>query len=66
MATSEHGDAAEIAASVHHSPGQPPLEPAIQDTAPQASLSTVLGTLDETTRERGTLPANQISGACLH
>jgi len=64
MATSEHGDEAEVAASIHcHSPGQPSLEPQIPDTTLQASLSTVLGMSDETTHERETpLSTNQISG----
>ena len=66
MATSEHGDKAEIAASVHHSPGQPSLEPAIQDTTVEASLSTVLDPSDGTTCERETLSTNQISGAFVH
>jgi hypothetical protein len=70
MATSEHSvDSveAEIAASVHHSPGQPSLKPPIQDTRLRASLSTVLDTSsDETTRERETLSTNQISGAFFH
>lgn len=67
MATSEHGDNVEIATSVHHcGPGKPPLEPAIQETAPQASRSTVLGSSDKTTRERERLSINQISGVCLH
>ena len=63
MATSEHGGKAEIAASVHHSPGQQSLEPAIKETTVQASLSAVLDTSGETTRELETLATNQISGA---
>lgn len=66
MPTSEHasGDKAEIAASdVHHSPGQPFLEPAMEDTKVQGSLSTVLDTSDETIREREALSTDQISGA---
>ena len=64
MATSEHGGKAEIAASVHHSPGQQSLEPAIKETTVQASLSAVLDTSGETTRERETLSVTgQISGA---
>ena len=63
MATSEHGGRAEIAASVHHSPGQQSLEPAIEETTMQASLSAVLDTSGETTRELETLATNQISGA---
>jgi hypothetical protein len=63
MATSEHGDEAEIAASVHHSLGQLSLETPIQDPTLQASLSTVLNTSGETTRERERLSTNQISGA---
>ena len=65
MATSEHGDNVEIAASVWHHSGKPPLEPAIQETAPQASRSTVLGSSDNTTRERESPSINQISGVCL-
>jgi len=62
--STEHGDKGEIAASgVHHSPGQPSLEPAIEDTKLQASLITVLHTSDDTIRERVTLSTNQISGA---
>ena len=63
MATSEHGGKAEIAASVHHSPGQPSLEPPIQDTTVKASLSTVPDTSGETTCEREIWSTNQISGA---
>jgi len=63
MATSEPGGKAEIAASVHHSPGQLSFEPAIEDTTVEASLSTVLDTSGETTCERETLSLNQISGA---
>jgi hypothetical protein len=63
MATSEHGSKAEIAASVHHSPGQQSLEPAIEETTVQASLSAVLDTSGETTCERETLSTDQISGA---
>jgi len=62
MSTSEHGDEAEIAASVLHSSGQLPLEPAIQDTVP-TSLSAVPDTLDKTTREREKLSTSQIPGA---
>ena len=64
MATSEHSVEAEIAA---HSPGQPSLEPPIQDTRLQASLSKVLNTSgDEITHKRETLSTNQISGAFFH
>jgi len=66
MATSEHGDRADIAFSIHHSPGQQSLEPPIQDTTLQASLSKILDTSGETTRERETLSTNQISGAFFH
>jgi hypothetical protein len=67
MATSEHGDEAEVTAFVHHSPGQPPLEPAIQDTAPQGSPSTVPNTPDEvTTHQRERLLTSQVSGAIFH
>lgn len=66
MATSEHGYKAEIVASVHRSPGELPLEPAIEDTALQASLSTVLDTSNETARERERLSTSQISGAIFH
>jgi len=68
MATFEHGDEAEIAASIHHSPEKPALEPTIKDATLQGSPRTVLDTLDETTRERETLSASQISGAifCYH
>ena len=71
MAASEHGGKAEIAASVHHSPGQLSLEPAIEDTTAQASLSTSRKSLQEhdrsaeTTCGRETLTTNQISGALL-
>jgi len=66
MATSEHDDQAEIGASVHHSPGQPPLESAIEDTSLQGSLSAVLNTSDETTHKRERLSTGQISGAMFH
>ena len=64
MATSEHGDEAEIsAASIHRSPERPSLEP---DTTVQAFLSTVLDPSDGATRERETLSTTQISGAFFH
>ena len=66
MSTSEHGDQAEIVASVHHSPGQPPLEPAIEDKALPGSLSAVLNTPDETACERERLSTSQIAGAIIH
>ena len=67
MAASEHSDEAEITAFVHHSPGQPPLEPAIHDTAPQGSPSTVPNTPDEvTTRQRERLSTSQVSGTIFH
>lgn len=67
MAASEHSDEAEITAFVHHSPGQPPLEPAIQDTAPQGSPSTVPNTPDEVaTRQRERLSTSQVSGTIFH
>lgn len=64
MSTSEYGDKAEIAASgIHHSPGQPSLEPTVEDTKLQASLSTVPDTSNESICEQETLSTNQISGA---
>ena len=63
MATSEHGAKAEITASIHHSPGQPSLEPPIQDTTVEVSLSTVLDTSGETACEQETWSTNRISGA---
>jgi hypothetical protein len=68
MATSEHGDEAEISASVHHSPEQPSLEPGaiLEDTTLQAFLSTVLDPSDGTTCEREISSTNQFSGAFFH
>jgi len=66
MATSEHGDEVEISASIYHSPEQPSLEPALQDTTVQAFFSTVLDPPDGTTHERETMSTTQISGAFCH
>jgi len=59
MATSEHGDKAEIADPVPHSLGEP---------APQASFSPVLDTADDATREQERLSTSQILGTffCYH
>jgi len=63
MDNAEHGDEAEIAAFVHHSPGQPCLKHKMQDTAPQGAGPE---TSDETTLQRERLSTNRIGGAFFH
>ena len=56
----DNSDKAEMAAFIHHSPGQPHLEHEIQDTTTQGAAPE---TADETTCEREGLSTNQIGCA---
>lgn len=66
MATSEHGEEAEIAASILQNPGKPPLEHACLDLLPEGSLSIVQDTSEAITREGERSLTRQSLGAFFH
>jgi len=62
MDTSEHTDDVEIAASVAHSQGQQPLEPATDNAGQQGASIPVLDTSDTTTPKQKGLSTSETLG----